>query len=88
MTVIEAFESLLSTFVGEINPDLTNYLATTAAIMVFCGLLSLCVGMFTRRAGRYIGIGCIIAIIAVTLNFVGLTRLNLLPEGAVINAWF
>ena len=88
MTVIEAFESLLSSFLGDLNPELTTYLATVFGIMVFCGLLALVVGMFTRRAGRYIGIACITAIVAVTLNFVGLSRYKILPEGTVFHAWF
>lgn len=88
MTVIEAFESLLSSFLGDLNPEFTTYLATVFGIMVFCGLLALVVGMFTRRAGRYIGIACITAIVAVTLNFVGLTRYQILPEGTVFHAWF
>lgn len=88
MTVIQSFESLLSTFLGGLNPDLITYLATVFSIMVFCGMVSLVVGMFTRRAGRYIGIACITAVIAVTLNYVGLSRYQILPEGTVFHAWF
>ena len=88
MTVIESFESLLSTFLGGTCPELTTYLATVFAVMTFCGLLSLCLGMFTKRGGRYIGIACISAIIALTVIYVGFERYTMLPEGTVFHAWF
>ena len=87
MTVIQAFENLLSTFLGNVNSELVTYLSTVLAVMVFCGLLALFAGIFTRRAGRYIGIVCVISVIAITLNYVCAFRFGMLPESAVINIW-
>ena len=87
MTVIQSFESLLSTFLGNASADLITYLATVFSVMVFCGMLALCAGIFNRRAGRYIGVTCIIAVIAVTVNYVCAFRFGMLPESAVVNVW-
>ena len=37
--------------------------------------------------GKYIGIMCIIALIAITIIYVSEYRFNLLPSGAVVNVW-
>lgn len=87
MTVITSFESLLANFLGIANPELNTYLATVFAILVFCGMLALFVGIFTKRAARYIGITAIIAVIAVTINYIAAYKFGIIPEGAVINVW-
>ncbi len=87
MTVFSAFTNLIGVFIGKMETVTQNYLALMLSVMTFCGMLALFAGIFNRRAGKYIGIMCIIALIAITVIYVSEYRFNILPDGAVINVW-
>lgn len=83
ITVLSAFESLLSVFFGNSSSDLVTYLSQLLTILVTFGLISLLVGMFNRKAGKYLGIVALAACVTLSLCYYIGVKIPLLPQSVV-----